>query len=185
MNGKKTRVIFGKNKIEIAKAIRHRIPVFGESDPFGPDLRVQSVYLAEGTCNGDAFGAVAIATEVLDPKVTMYGPVAFERHERSSLGMRLMILRPETVETVFHPEAETEEQAMELVARLTEEGRAAYVGERILLEVPFKDKDEAKARGARWSQEEKRWYVMSKLVDLDDFGDWISDRAEMGETPSP
>lgn len=184
MKIKKPRSIVGRNKIEVTAAVRHRIPLFGEPVAFGPDTRIQSVYLAEGTCNGDAFGAVVVAPDNLDPKVDMYGAVNFERHERDSVGLSLMIRRSDDIETVLHPEAETEELARELVARLRGEGRALYAGERILLEVPFKDKDEAKSRGARWSQEDKSWYVMSRLVDLEDFSDWISESAEMGATPS-
>src|SRR5690606_39517003 len=70
---------------------------------------------------------------------------SFEYQEKQSVGMTLMLLRPENVETVLHPEAETEEQAAELVARLRAEGQALFAGDRILLDVPFRDKEDRKS----------------------------------------
>lgn len=41
------------------------------------------------------------------------------------------------------------------------------------LDVPFKEKDEAKALGARWDAGAKKWYV-PEGKDLAPFNDWLS-----------
>ena len=46
------------------------------------------------------------------------------------------------------------------------------------LKVPFNEKDQAKALGARWNAEIKQWYV-PQGVDSTPFAKWISD------TPTP
>ena len=47
------------------------------------------------------------------------------------------------------------------------------------LVVPFSEKDEAKALGARWDPAKKLWYV-DKVPDLAPFARWLS-----GENPGP
>jgi len=44
--------------------------------------------------------------------------------------------------------------------------------EKTLINVPFKEKDEAKALGAKWDRQEKSWYVPAN-VDLSGFAKWI------------
>lgn len=43
---------------------------------------------------------------------------------------------------------------------------------RINLEVPYSDKEKAKALGARWDGERKCWYVVDK-EDLEPFTAWM------------
>ena len=53
--------------------------------------------------------------------------------------------------------------------------------ERFYLECPYAQKDEAKANGARWDPDNKKWYVPSGL-DKDLFRKWwpVSQSASMG-----
>lgn len=56
----------------------------------------------------------------------------------------------------------------------------------ILLEVPFSEKDQAKALGARWNAVEKKWYVPDELHDqLADFAKWHnpSQTQQINESP--
>lgn len=50
-------------------------------------------------------------------------------------------------------------------------GTAEYVGNKIYLDVPFVEKDEAKALGARWDAEAKRWYYRNE-EDAEKFARW-------------
>lgn len=45
-------------------------------------------------------------------------------------------------------------------------------GERIYLEVPYKDKDRAKLLGARYDGDKKKWYV-PQGIDLKHFSKWM------------
>ena len=40
------------------------------------------------------------------------------------------------------------------------------------LDVPFEEKDEAKALGAKWDPDIKRWFVPQGL-DVSDFAEWL------------
>ncbi|WP_217806551.1 DUF5710 domain-containing protein, partial [Chromobacterium violaceum] len=44
--------------------------------------------------------------------------------------------------------------------------------EKFYLEVPYAEKDEAKALGARWDQSQKKWYA-PKNLDLTPFEKWL------------
>lgn len=46
------------------------------------------------------------------------------------------------------------------------------IQERVYIDCPFRDKDEAKALGARWDSEERLWYVPHG-IDLAPFMKWI------------
>ena len=48
-------------------------------------------------------------------------------------------------------------------------------GERIYIDVPYKDKDVAKLLGDRYDGEKKRWYV-PQGVDLKLFAKWLADK---------
>lgn len=48
-------------------------------------------------------------------------------------------------------------------------------GERIYIDVPYKDKDVAKLLGARYDGEKKKWYV-PQGVDLKLFAKWLADK---------
>lgn len=161
-----------RNDIVVSSIVRHRLPLFGDAPDIGPDTRLRSVLFVQGTCNGAEFDAVVLAPGNFSPQVDMYG-AKFEHHEKLSVGIIAMSTRPENVTEVEHPEIETPEQAEAFAEAMRAQGREAYSGDRILLDVPFKDKDRAKAYGARWSPEERRWYVMSRLVDIDDFAEWM------------
>ena len=51
------------------------------------------------------------------------------------------------------------------------------------LNVPFAEKDEAKALGARWDPARKRWYVQDK--DLAPFARWLREGAEAATAAAP
>jgi hypothetical protein len=55
------------------------------------------------------------------------------------------------------------------------------VGERVDLEVPFAEKDEAKALGARWDPASRTWYLPAGL-DPAPFRRWLPGVKEEGET---
>ena len=55
---------------------------------------------------------------------------------------------------------------------------------RINLAVPFAEKDEAKALGARWDPARKLWYV-NDPADLDAFSRWMKDEPGIGRSDSP
>ena len=56
-------------------------------------------------------------------------------------------------------------------------GNAATVAsERVYLAVPYSEKDEAKALGARWDRERKSWYAPSR-IDPAPLAKWTADRA--------
>jgi phage/plasmid primase-like uncharacterized protein len=56
-------------------------------------------------------------------------------------------------------------------ARQAEHGQAATAAGRVYLNVPFKEKDAAKAMGAKWDRQEQAWYVPSGL-DAAPFAAW-------------
>lgn len=55
------------------------------------------------------------------------------------------------------------------------------MGERVDLEVPFSEKDEAKALGARWDPANRTWYVPAG-VDPGTFRRWLPGAKEEGKT---
>ena len=60
----------------------------------------------------------------------------------------------------------------------TQQGR----NERTYLEVPFEQKERAKAAGARWDPRYVRWYV-PPFIDLSDFQPWLKRRVFLREVP--
>lgn len=63
--------------------------------------------------------------------------------------------------------------------------QSAASGAKTYLEVPFKDKDEIKALGARWDKDRKAWYIDGS-ADKEKFAKWLSDEPEGdagGEVP--
>jgi len=169
-----------RNKIEIEHCVRHSVPLFGEEPAYGPDTRTHAVYYVRGTSHGDPFGAVVVAPGNLDPRVEMYGREKFERQEASAVGLLAMVMRRELLdETVEHPEAVDESAAASLVTRLRQEGRNMFCGERVVLDVPFADRDRAKAAGAKWDPAERTWHAMSGLSDPETLAEWTP------QAPSP
>lgn len=47
----------------------------------------------------------------------------------------------------------------------------------IYLDVPFREKDDAKELGARWDAEERKWYI-PKGKDSNPFQQWFQDESE-------
>jgi len=47
----------------------------------------------------------------------------------------------------------------------------------VYLDVPFREKDEAKELGARWDAEERKWFV-PKGKDVDPFQQWLQEDTE-------
>ena len=41
--------------------------------------------------------------------------------------------------------------------------------QKIYINVPYSQKDKAKALGALWDKDEKKWYVKNKKIDSDNF----------------
>lgn len=54
---------------------------------------------------------------------------------------------------------------------------------RINLQCPFRDKDLAKQRGARWDPRLRVWYVQD-VVDLTPFADWLPASQPNNQNPS-
>lgn len=54
----------------------------------------------------------------------------------------------------------------------------------ISLKVPFNEKDQAKALGARWNAEAKQWYV-PQGVDSAPFAKWFSDAPNIASSATP
>lgn len=46
-----------------------------------------------------------------------------------------------------------------------------------ILDVPFAEKDEAKALGAKWDPDLRKWFV-PEGIDLEDFTNWIPEGNE-------
>ena len=44
----------------------------------------------------------------------------------------------------------------------------------VYIDVPYREKDEAKSLGAKWDAEERKWFV-PKGVELDNFERWMPD----------
>ncbi len=63
--------------------------------------------------------------------------------------------------------------------RLTElaRGDTPALGAKTFIDVPFKQKEEAKALGAQWDRQEQSWYVPVN-VDAAPFGKWLKEAAE-------
>ncbi|RWL23354.1 MAG: hypothetical protein EOR63_32225 [Mesorhizobium sp.] len=163
-----------RSQIEIVRCVRHLIPVFGEAPPFVPDVRIRTVHFVSGTSHGDPFGAVVVAPDNLDPRVEMFGRERFDRQEAMAVGLKAMIMpRHLADEIVEHPEAGDEAQAAELVTRLKDEGRKAFCGERVALDVPAGDRERAKALGARWDGDLGAWYAFSGLADIEELDEWL------------
>jgi len=53
-----------------------------------------------------------------------------------------------------------------------------------ILYVPFEEKDEAKALGARWNKEKKKWYVPDQ-VDEAPFERWFKPYTKRTSAPAP
>lgn len=47
-----------------------------------------------------------------------------------------------------------------------------YTRGKTYLDVPFEEKDEAKALGAKWDPDIKRWFV-PQGIDVEDFSQWL------------
>lgn len=55
----------------------------------------------------------------------------------------------------------------------------------ILLEVPFAEKEQAKALGARWNPAEKKWYIPDELeANQTQFAQWMAQETTLKDTPS-
>lgn len=54
----------------------------------------------------------------------------------------------------------------------------------IPLNVPYKEKDEAKSHGARWNPAAKHWYI-PEGVDDEPFAKWLDGAPEPSEMPAP
>ena len=54
----------------------------------------------------------------------------------------------------------------------------------ISLKVPFNEKDQAKALGARWNAELKQWYV-PQGVDSTPFAKWLTDATNTARSSTP
>lgn len=54
----------------------------------------------------------------------------------------------------------------------------------IPLNVPYKEKDEAKSHGARWNPAAKHWYIPEGVED-EPFAKWRDGAPEPTETPAP
>lgn len=70
-------------------------------------------------------------------------------------------------------EGQLEAAAADLLAETENKSAVIAVRERTLIDVPFREKDEAKALGARWDRQEKSWYVPGG-VDLAQFSKWTA-----------
>ena len=69
------------------------------------------------------------------------------------------------------PQAESASQMNAVPSgRTSTEGQKSL--ERLYINVPFKQKDEAKALGARWDRQEQSWYVPAG-IDLEPFAKWM------------
>ncbi|QWF71808.1 hypothetical protein KEF85_04875 [Methylomonas paludis] len=51
---------------------------------------------------------------------------------------------------------------------------------KIYLNVPYPEKDAAKALGARWDAANKKWYVPGTVADLTPFAKWQTDTVTAG-----
>lgn len=58
-------------------------------------------------------------------------------------------------------------------------GKGPYDIGKIYLNVPYSEKDRAKAMGARWDAEIKKWYYKGLVKNYTQFAKWISDDSEM------
>ena len=63
----------------------------------------------------------------------------------------------------------------QLESKLEQHRAARFARGRVYINCPFRQKDEAKARGARWDMEQKQWYV-EQNVELADFAAWLQPR---------
>lgn len=54
----------------------------------------------------------------------------------------------------------------------------------VSLKVPFNEKDQAKALGARWNAEAKQWYV-PQGVDSAPFAKWFTDAPNIASSTTP
>ena len=83
-----------------------------------------------------------------------------------------------TVRADADPQRDIEQEPSELAAEIAAP-EAAELGQqpgKTLLNVPFKEKDEAKTLGARWSRQDQSWYLPAG-VDPAPFAKWAQDAA--------
>jgi putative DNA primase/helicase len=66
-------------------------------------------------------------------------------------------------------------QAAEPVLISMEEQNVSPTPERVYLAVPYKEKDQAKAHGAKWDKAEKKWYALTG-VDIEPLSRWLPDQ---------
>lgn len=84
----------------------------------------------------------------------------------------------ETIQSTMLANRETTSpaQVVKLLAiqfeKLIKENKNAARGTKTYIDCPFTDKDEVKALGARWDNDEKKWYVPGDK-DISQFAKWI------------
>jgi DTW domain-containing protein YfiP len=96
----------------------------------------------------------AIYVETLADGTTR--PASTERAARLQSTMTALAAMPQTATLVTKPDSKRQGQ------------------EKVFLKVPFAEKDEAKALGARWDAAKKKWYVPAG-TDAGPFSRWSSD----------
>jgi putative DNA primase/helicase len=78
------------------------------------------------------------------------------------------------------------DRQMAALNRSAPQSAIAPISEKALIAVPYKQKDEAKALGAKWDRQEQSWYV-PRGVDVAPFARWMQGavKTDLGATPAP
>ena len=155
-----------RNAVEIANVAHHLV----ESPWRSVDARI--LVVATGTCNEKPFEAVLENDASLHATAILYhtNTSPFTSSENQSIRRKLKAAEPSKV--TDHRNAPAPDGFESFAHLLYESLSAKHYGQKIALNVPFAEKDQAAALGAEWDGATRQWYVMDKKVDVNAFARW-------------
>lgn len=150
-----------KNVIKFGPVFKHLV-----KSPYGSQYHEGTRYLAiaEGTCNDKSFEVILYNDEGLSSTAFLYGKNTFSNSEYQSIRKKL---KSTEADTTFDWRDKEDPQE-----RIFDEMEKKHYGERVYLNVPFSEKDEASKLGAQWDKAQNKWYYMSKKFDQSVFEKW-------------
>ena len=132
----------------------------------------------------DAFGGIITKVKIFDSNEQLVAQTE-ERYQQRWLEP---ITKPAEMDTQTSPmEASTSDADAHINEHEKEanlaRGESVSLGVKTFIEVPFNQKEEVKALGAKWDRQEKSWYVPTN-IDAAPFAKWITGMAT-GDTDAP
>lgn len=79
----------------------------------------------------------------------------------------------------------TSTESVTPIKESSESQRVVSVGDMLILNCSFKEKEEVKALGARWSKELKKWYINKNEKNIQMFDKWLDSEQVLDEPTEP